>query len=44
MKAVEKIIAEDSGQSLQKRVAELEAENSWLKATAVESSEIIGTL
>jgi hypothetical protein len=33
MKAVEKIIVEDSGETLHKHVAELESENSKLKAT-----------
>jgi hypothetical protein len=43
MKAVERIITEDSGELLQKRIVELEAENSRLKATAVESYETIRT-
>jgi hypothetical protein len=43
MKAVERIIPEDSGELLQKRIVELEVENSRLKATAVESYETIST-
>jgi sugar diacid utilization regulator len=39
MKAVEKIIAKDSGETLQKCVAEIESENSKLKATITESTE-----
>jgi hypothetical protein len=39
MKVVEKIIVEDSGETLQKCVAELESENSKLKATVVESAK-----
>jgi hypothetical protein len=39
MKAVEKIIAEDSGETLCKCVVELESENSKLKATIAESTE-----
>jgi hypothetical protein len=35
MKVAEKIIAEEGGQTLQKCIAELEEENSWLKATAM---------
>jgi hypothetical protein len=41
MKDVEKILADDVGESLWKRVLKLEAENSRLTATAVESSETI---
>jgi hypothetical protein len=44
MNVVEKIIAEDSGETLQKHVTELEAENSRLKAIVVESAETIATL
>jgi hypothetical protein len=44
MKAVERIIAEDSSESFWKHITELEAENSQLKATATESSETIATL
>jgi hypothetical protein len=40
-KVVETIIAEDRGASLRKPIAELEAENSQQKATAVESIETI---
>jgi hypothetical protein len=39
MKDVEKIITEDRGETLQKHVAELESENSKLKATVAESTE-----
>jgi hypothetical protein len=35
-KVAEKIITEEGGQMLQKRVVELEQENSWVKATAME--------
>jgi hypothetical protein len=51
MKVAEKIIAEESGESLRKRIVELEEENSRLKATSTElygsvdsSTEIIATL
>jgi hypothetical protein len=44
MKVVEKILAEDTGESLQKHVAELEAENSRLTTVVAESSEIIAKL
>jgi cell division protein FtsB len=40
-KIIEKILAEDDGESLQKRVAELEAENSRLTTVAAQSSETI---
>jgi hypothetical protein len=43
MKAIERITTEDSGELLQKRIVELEAENSRLKATTVESYETIST-
>jgi hypothetical protein len=39
MKVVEKIIAEDDGERLQKRVTELESENGKLKVAAVEPFE-----
>jgi hypothetical protein len=39
MKATEKIIIEDSEESLRKHVVELESENSKLKATVTESTE-----
>jgi regulator of replication initiation timing len=39
MKAIEKFIIEDNGETLRKQVAELELENSNLKATIVESAE-----
>jgi hypothetical protein len=39
MRAIEKIIAEDDGERLQKRVAELESENCKLKATTAEVTE-----
>jgi hypothetical protein len=35
MKVAEKIIAEEGGEMLQKCVAKLEEENSWLRASAV---------
>jgi chromosome segregation ATPase len=44
MKAVEKIMSEDSRESLQKHIAELEAEKSCLKASATESAETINML
>jgi BMFP domain-containing protein YqiC len=43
-KAVERIITEDSWESLRKRIVELEAENSWLKAATAESYETIDML
>jgi hypothetical protein len=43
-KAVETIISKDSGAPLRKRIAELKAENSWLKATTDESAEMISML
>jgi hypothetical protein len=39
MKVIEKIIAEDDGKRLWKRVTELESENSKLKAATAEASE-----
>jgi regulator of replication initiation timing len=39
MKAIEKFIIEDNGETLRKQVAKLELENSNLKATIVESAE-----
>jgi hypothetical protein len=39
MKAVEKIVAEDSKETLRRCVVELELENSKLKATVAETSE-----
>jgi regulator of replication initiation timing len=39
MKAIEKFIIEDNGETLRKQVAKLELENSNLKATIVESTE-----
>jgi tetrahydromethanopterin S-methyltransferase subunit B len=51
MKVIEKIIAEEGGEMLLKRVVELEEENSWLKATVTKlqgsvdsSTETITTL
>jgi hypothetical protein len=44
MKAIEKIMAEDNGKSLWKRITELKVENSYLKASAVESAETIDML
>jgi uncharacterized protein YydD (DUF2326 family) len=44
MKTAEKIMAEDSGESLWKCIADLEAENSCLKATTTESAETIDML
>jgi BMFP domain-containing protein YqiC len=38
MKVVEKILVVDNGELLQKRIAELEAENSQLMTAATESS------
>jgi hypothetical protein len=38
-KAVEKIIAQDDRETLRRHVAELELENSKLKATIVEASQ-----
>jgi hypothetical protein len=43
-KAIEKIMAEDNGKSLWKRITELKVENSYLKASAVESAETIDML
>jgi hypothetical protein len=43
-KAAETIIDEDSGASLRKRIVEIEAENSQLKGTTTESTEMISTL
>jgi chromosome segregation ATPase len=43
-KVVEKIIAENNGESLRKCVAELEEENSQLTTVAAESSETIAKL
>jgi uncharacterized protein YacL (UPF0231 family) len=43
-KTVENIIIEDSGEPLRKCIAELEVENSQLKATGVESAKTITTL
>jgi hypothetical protein len=43
-KVAETIITEDSGSSLYKRIIELEAENSQLKAVTTESTEAISTL
>jgi septal ring factor EnvC (AmiA/AmiB activator) len=43
-KVVEKIFSKDSRESLRKHIAEVEAENSRLKAAAAESSETITTL
>jgi hypothetical protein len=40
-KIIEKILAEDDGESLQKRVAELEVENSRLSTVAAQSSKTI---
>jgi hypothetical protein len=39
MKAIEKIVAEDSKETLRRCVVELELENSKLKATVTETSE-----
>jgi chromosome segregation ATPase len=44
MKVAEKIIAQGSGDSLQKPVVKLEEENSQLKATAVQSAKTIAAL
>jgi hypothetical protein len=44
MKAIENIMAKDSRGLLRKCIAEIEAENSHLKASAVESAETINTL
>jgi hypothetical protein len=43
-KVVEKILVEDNGESLRKRIAELEAENSQLTTAIVESSKTISKL
>jgi chromosome segregation ATPase len=44
MKAIEKIMAKDSGELLRKRIAELDAEKSHLKTSTTESAETIDTL
>jgi hypothetical protein len=44
MKVIEKIMAKDSRGSLRKCIAEIEEENSHLKASTVESAETIDTL
>jgi septal ring factor EnvC (AmiA/AmiB activator) len=41
MKTVEKIMAEDSRESLQKRIAELEVDNSHLKTAVAESADTL---
>jgi hypothetical protein len=43
-KVIEKIVAENNGESLRNRVAELEAENSQFTTAAAESSKTIAKL
>jgi hypothetical protein len=40
-KVVEKVIAEESGETLRKRITELEEENSRLKVTAVKLQGLV---